>query len=59
MAEMEIELNLTARMEWDRIQESGKKLQPLYGPGFTGLKNLGNTSVSAFECIVLIALGAI
>lgn len=45
MAEMEIELNMAARQEWDRIQESGKKLQPLYGPGFTGLKNLGNTFV--------------
>ena len=40
---MEIELNLAARQEWDRIQESGKKLQPLYGPGYTGLANLGNT----------------
>ena len=44
---MEIDLNISARMEWDRIQESGKKLQPLYGPGLTGLKNLGNT----YECI--------
>ena len=45
MAEMEIALNLTARAEWDRIQESGHKLQPLYGSGCTGLANLGNTFV--------------
>jgi len=26
-------------------QEAGKKLTPLYGPGYTGLKNLGNRYV--------------
>lgn len=42
MAELEIDINMRIR-EWDVIQESGKKLTPLYGPGYTGLKNLGNS----------------
>ncbi|CAF1076166.1 unnamed protein product, partial [Brachionus calyciflorus] len=42
MAELEIDLNQKVG-EWDRIQESGSKLEPLYGPGFTGMKNLGNS----------------
>uniref|UniRef100_A0A8C4TCD9 Ubiquitin carboxyl-terminal hydrolase 13 n=1 Tax=Erpetoichthys calabaricus TaxID=27687 RepID=A0A8C4TCD9_ERPCA len=29
--------------EWEVIQESGLKLKPVYGPGFTGIKNLGNS----------------
>eukprot|EP00072_Mus_musculus_P055038 XP_006535616.1 PREDICTED: ubiquitin carboxyl-terminal hydrolase 13 isoform X1 [Mus musculus] len=29
--------------EWEVIQESGTKLKPMYGPGYTGLKNLGNS----------------
>ena len=28
--------------EWTIIQEAGKELVPLYGPGYTGLRNLGN-----------------
>ncbi|KAJ7379748.1 Ubiquitin carboxyl-terminal hydrolase 5 [Desmophyllum pertusum] len=42
MAELEIDINMRIR-EWDVIQESGKKLIPLFGPGYTGLKNLGNS----------------
>lgn len=42
MAELEIDINMRIR-EWDVIQEAGKKLTPLYGPGYTGLKNLGNS----------------
>ncbi|XP_062988007.1 ubiquitin carboxyl-terminal hydrolase 13 [Elgaria multicarinata webbii] len=30
--------------EWEVIQESGMKLKPMYGPGYTGMKNLGNSS---------------
>ena len=33
-------------------QESGKKLTPLYGPGYTGLYNLGNRQavcISVFD----------
>ncbi|XP_034356062.1 ubiquitin carboxyl-terminal hydrolase 13 [Arvicanthis niloticus] len=29
--------------EWEVIQESGTKLKPMYGPGYTGLRNLGNS----------------
>ncbi|CAH1772608.1 unnamed protein product [Owenia fusiformis] len=42
MVELEIDLNQRIG-EWDVIQESGSKLKPLYGPGFTGMKNLGNS----------------
>jgi len=42
MAELEIDLNQKVG-EWDRIQESGSKLVPAYGPGFTGMQNLGNS----------------
>ncbi|XP_033894289.3 ubiquitin carboxyl-terminal hydrolase 13-like isoform X2 [Acipenser ruthenus] len=29
--------------EWEVIQESGSKLKPVYGSGYTGIKNLGNS----------------
>ncbi|NXI07990.1 UBP13 hydrolase, partial [Irena cyanogastra] len=29
--------------EWEVIQEAGVKLKPMYGPGYTGMKNLGNS----------------
>jgi len=43
MAELEIALNVNQKNEWDRITEAGKALKPLYGPGYTGLENFGNT----------------
>lgn len=43
MTELEIEANLSIKAEWDLIQEAGKKLVPLFGPGYTGMINLGNT----------------
>ena len=42
MAELEIDLNERVG-EWDVIQEAGSKLQPSYGPGRTGMINLGNS----------------
>jgi len=33
--------------DWNRIQEQDKVLTPVYGPGFTGLCNLGNTCYMA------------
>ncbi|GFT00664.1 ubiquitin carboxyl-terminal hydrolase 5 [Nephila pilipes] len=42
MVELEIDLNQRIG-EWAIIQESGTKLVPLYGPGYTGLENLGNS----------------
>lgn len=29
--------------EWELIQESGVSLKPLFGPGYTGIRNLGNS----------------
>lgn len=45
MAELEIETNLN--YDWTRIQEQDKDLKPLYGPGYTGLRNLGNSCYMA------------
>jgi len=42
MLELEIDYNQRA-WEWSRITESGGKLVPKFGPGYTGLKNLGNS----------------
>lgn len=42
MVELEIDLNQRIG-EWDVIQESGSQLIPLYGPGYTGMRNLGNS----------------
>ena len=42
MAELEIDLNQRVG-EWAAIQESGASLLPLFGPGYTGLVNLGNS----------------
>ncbi len=42
MAELEIDLNQKVG-EWDRIQEAGSQLVPIYGPGYTGMRNLGNS----------------
>lgn len=43
MTTAERELDQNVNFDWNRIQESGKNLEPLYGPGFTGLANLGNS----------------
>lgn len=42
MTELEIDMNQRIG-EWEVIQESGVQLKPLYGPGYTGIKNLGNS----------------
>ena len=42
MTELEIDMNMRIG-EWSIIQESGKELVPCYGPGYTGLVNLGNS----------------
>ncbi|KAK7075608.1 Ubiquitin carboxyl-terminal hydrolase 5, partial [Halocaridina rubra] len=42
MLELEIDYNQRA-WEWSRLTESGNKLVPKFGPGLTGLKNLGNS----------------
>lgn len=42
MVEMELELNQRVG-EWALLQESSANLQPIAGPGLTGMSNLGNT----------------
>ncbi|CAG2114220.1 unnamed protein product, partial [Medioppia subpectinata] len=42
MIELEIDLN-KGLGEWSIIQEEGSQLKPLYGAGYTGLSNLGNS----------------
>ena len=41
MAEMEIELNQS--YEWKLLTEEGSNLERMYGTGYVGLRNLGNT----------------
>lgn len=51
LAEMQIDQNL--RWEFSMQTEDGKELQPLFGPGYTGLKNLGNSCymASTLQCL--------
>jgi ubiquitin carboxyl-terminal hydrolase 5/13 len=41
MTELSLQANLS--MNLSKILEDGKELIPMYGPGHTGMKNLGNT----------------
>lgn len=41
LTEMQVEQNL--KWEFSMTTEDGKELKPLFGSGFTGLKNLGNS----------------
>lgn len=54
MAELQIEQNLS----WDfsMITEDGKELKPIFGQGFTGLKNIGNSCYLASTVQCLFAL---
>ncbi|KAI9762571.1 MAG: hypothetical protein M4579_000374 [Chaenotheca gracillima] len=51
LTEMQIEQNL--RWEFSMETEDGKKLEPLFGKGLTGLKNLGNSCYlsSILQCL--------
>ncbi|XP_032667917.1 ubiquitin carboxyl-terminal hydrolase 5 [Odontomachus brunneus] len=41
---IELELDLNQKFgEWVALQETASKLTPMYGPGYTGLANLGNS----------------
>lgn len=42
MTELEIDANIKIG-EWSVIQESGQELKLVYGAGYTGLQNMGNT----------------
>ncbi|KAL7585980.1 ubiquitin carboxyl-terminal hydrolase 14 [Lactuca sativa] len=43
MTTAEKELDQNTNFDWNRIQESGQEVEPIYGPGYTGLVNLGNS----------------
>ncbi|CAK7272470.1 ubiquitin C-terminal hydrolase Ubp14 [Sporothrix epigloea] len=51
LTEMQIEQNL--RWEFTMTTDDGKELRPLFGPGLTGLKNLGNSCylASILQCL--------
>ena len=51
LTEMQIEHNLN--YDFSMTTEDGKELQPLFGQGFTGLKNLGNSCylASTVQCL--------
>lgn len=41
---IELELDLNQKFgEWVALQEAASKLTPVYGSGYTGLANLGNS----------------
>ncbi|XP_018573287.1 ubiquitin carboxyl-terminal hydrolase 5 [Anoplophora glabripennis] len=42
MVELELELNQKTN-EWAALQESTGSLKPIYGPGYTGMTNMGNS----------------
>ncbi|KAG5558758.1 hypothetical protein RHGRI_008647 [Rhododendron griersonianum] len=43
MTTAERELDQNTNFDWNRIQESGQDREPLFGSGYTGLVNLGNS----------------
>ena len=42
MTTAEKELDHNTSFDWNRIQESGQEVDPIFGPGYTGLVNIGN-----------------
>lgn len=54
LTELQIEQNM--RWEFSMTTEDGKELKPLFGEGFTGLKNLGNSCYLASSVQCLFAL---
>lgn len=51
LMEMQVEQNL--KWDFSMTTEDGKELQPLFGNGFTGLKNIGNSCylASSVQCL--------
>ena len=55
LMEMQVEQNL--KWDFSMTTEDGQELKPLFGPGFTGLKNIGNSCylASTVQCLFSIA----
>ena len=43
MNELEVAANMNLKLEYDNILESGVALKPVFGPGYLGYINMGNT----------------
>ena len=54
LMEMQVEQNL--KWDFSMVTEDGKELKPLFGNGFTGLKNIGNSCYLASSVQCLFAL---
>lgn len=52
MTTAERELDQNTNFDWNRIQESGQEVEPVFGPGYTGLVNLGNRYQCSVDCLV-------
>ncbi|XP_049849071.1 ubiquitin carboxyl-terminal hydrolase 5-like isoform X3 [Schistocerca gregaria] len=55
----EMEKRLQYSHEWSQISEEDKGLEPVYGPGYTGMINLGNTCYMASIMQVFFSIPAI
>ncbi|ESR65257.1 ubiquitin carboxyl-terminal hydrolase 14 [Citrus sinensis] len=58
MTTAERELDQNTNFDWNRIQESGQDVEPLFGPGYTGLVNLGNSCYLAATMQVMFSTHA-
>ncbi|KAL4201858.1 hypothetical protein AMTRI_Chr02g260840 [Amborella trichopoda] len=54
----EEELDQNTNFDWNRIQESGREVELLFGPGYTGLINLGNSCYLASTMQVIFSTNA-